>query len=108
MSALTSETPVQRVHCEVSQCDKNYASKGGMLAHVKKNHKVADQISSPLGSFPHSRPARVLFGSEAEPAVQGTSVGEVTSPEVSSEGRFIRGNCGKNFGTQEEQNKHKK
>ena len=49
----------------------------------------------------------MLFGAEAEEAVQGNSAGQVTIPEVRSEARFICGNCDKTFRTQVELNKHK-
>ena len=95
------------MNCEVGNCEKDYASKGGMIAHVKKHHKAADQVHSPLGTFPQSRSARVLFGAEPEEAVQGNSAGQVTSPEVRSEARFMCGNCDKTFRTQVELTKHK-
>ena len=65
------------------------------------------QINSPLGSFPQTISARVLFSAETEPAVQGNSAGQVNNPEVITEGEFICGNCGDYFKTQEELNKHK-
>ena len=69
MVDLTSDTPAARVPCEVLNCDKDYATKGNLLIHVKKHHKIADQIDSPLGSFPKPISARVLFNDETDAGV---------------------------------------
>ena len=102
MVDLISDTPAARVPCEVDNCDKDYASKGNMMAHVKKHHKVVDQIDSPLGSFPLAISARVLFAGETGSSVQGNSAGQVTSPAVNNAPRYIYGKCEKDFETKAE------
>ena len=108
MSGEASATPAPRVPCEVINCGKNYASKGNMMLHIKKHHKVTDQIQSPLGSFPSATSARVLFSDGNGPSVQGNSTGQVSSPNVLSAPAYICGNCDKHFETEEEMIKHKK
>ena len=83
----TVETPAPKVVCESQDCGKEYASKGGMKNHNKKTHKAAEEIQSPLGKFPTSDSARVLF-KESEPSTQGNSLGQVNSPKVTSDGRY--------------------
>ena len=100
MVDLISDAPAARVSCEVIDCNKDYASKGTMMTHVKKHHKVADQIDPPLGSFPLAILARVLFTDETESSVQGNSAGQVTSPKVISAARFICGKCEKRLWNQ--------
>ena len=71
MSNLGNATPAPRVPCEVINRDKDYASKGNMMTHIRKHHKVVDQINSPLGSFSQATSARVLFGEANVSSVQG-------------------------------------
>ena len=106
MSEAISETPATRVACEIIDCSKDYASKGGMMNHLKKHHKTTDHILSPLGSFPQSNSARVLFGDEAEASTQGNSLGQVNSPKVRSDGRFVCNTCDNDYGSKDELNKH--
>ena len=108
MSDQASATPAPRVPCEVINCGKNYASKGNMMLHIKKHHKVTDQIQSPLGSFPSATSERVLFSDDNGPSVQGNSTGQVSSPNVLSAPAYICGNCDKQFETEEKIKKHKK
>ena len=102
MSGQASATPAPRVRCEVSTCGKDYASKGNMMLHIKKYHKVGDQIQSLLGSFPPATSARVLFADDNDSSVQRNSAGQVTSPNVLSAAKYICGNCDKQFETEEE------
>ena len=106
MGDLTSDSTAPRVPCEVVNCNKDYATKGTMMVHVEKHHKVSDQIDSPLGSFPTGISARVLFNDQTE-GVQGNSAGQVNIPEVRSAPTFICGKCEKGFETQAKLNKHK-
>ena len=76
------------------------------MAHIKKHHKVVDQINSPLGNFPQATSARVLFSNANMSSVQGNSDGQVSSPKVISAATFICGKCGKECATQEEIDKH--
>ena len=98
------DTPSQKWACESKDCDKVYAGKYTMKAHFKKCHKTDESVQSPLGRFPS---ARVLFN-EVEPAVQGNSAGQVNSPQVVSEGRYICDVCEKDFGNMDSVNSHKK
>ena len=78
-----------------------------MLHHLKKHHKTTDHILSPLGSFPPSSSARVLlFSDEAEASTQGNSSGQVNSPKVRSDGRFVCNACINDYGSKDELNKH--
>ena len=76
------------------------------MTHIRKHHKVVDQINSPLGSFPQATSARVLFGETNVASVQGNSDGQVNSPKVVSAASFDCGKCGKHFATQTEVDKH--
>ena len=107
MSEAISETPAIRVACEIIDCNKDYASKGGMIHHLKKHHRTTDRILSPLGSFLPSSSARVLsFSDEAELSTQGNSSGQVNSPKVRSYGRFACNICDNDYGSKEELNNH--
>ena len=101
-------TPSQKVSCIGENCDKVYASKGNMMIHFKKSHKANNEIQSPLGRFPPSNPARVLFSDESQPSTQGNSHGDVNSPKVVSEGQYICGICEKVFESERLVNNHKK
>ena len=107
MSNVISETPATRVACEIIECSKDYASKGGMIHHLKKHHKTTDHIPSPLGSFPQSSSARVLlFSDEAEQSTQGNSSGQVNRTKVRSYGRFVCNICDNDYGSKDELNMH--
>ena len=66
------------------------------MNHLKKAHKV-NEIQSPLGNFPESNPARVLFNTESLASTQGNSSGQINSPKVTSEGRYIYDQCEEDF-----------
>ena len=106
MGDQTSDTTAPRVPCRVINCGKDYATKGNIMVHVKKYHKVSDQIDSPLGSFPTGISARVLFNDETK-GVQGNRAGQVNSPKVRSAPSFICENCENVFETLAELNKNK-
>ena len=76
------------------------------MTHIRKHHKVVDQVNSPLGSFPKATSARVLFDDANVPSVQGHSKGQINSPKVISDASFICGKCGKHFATQAVMDKH--
>ena len=101
-----TETPAPKVVCESQNCGKEYASRGGMKNHFKKSHK-APEIQSPLGKFPASDPARILFNDEGEPSTQGNSVGQVNSQKVSSGGQYICGICDDYFESKSNVDDHK-
>ena len=66
MSQSTIETPALKVACKSMDCEKEYATKGGMNDHYKKKHKTQGEVQSPLGRFPSiTNPARVLFSDES-------------------------------------------
>ena len=95
--------------CESKNCDKEYASKGGMKNHFKKSHKAVEEIQSPLGRFPSvSNSARVLFNDEELPSTQGNSAGQVNSPKIVSEARFLCDECETVSATKVELTNHKK
>ena len=100
------ETPAPKVVCESQDCGKEYASKGGMKNHYKKTHKAAEEIQSPLGKFPTSDSARVLF-KESEPSTQGNSLGQVNSPKVTSDGQYICNVCDNYFESKKNIDEHK-
>ena len=101
-----TETPAPKVVCESQNCGKEYASRGGMKTHYKKSHKTAEEIQSPLGKFPTSDPARILFR-ESEPSTQGNSKGQVNSPKISSAGQYICDVCDNYFESKKNVDDHK-
>ena len=107
MTESPIDTPATKVVCESDNCNKEYASKGGMKNHFKKSHKTVEEIHSPVGRFPASNPVRALFTDEAQPSTQGNSAGQVNSPKVTSEGRFLYDICEKHFGAKEDLTIHK-
>ena len=84
-----TETPAPKVVCESKNCGKEYASRGGIKNHLKKSHKAVE-IQSPLGKFPASDPAGILFNDDGEPSTQGNSSGQVNSPKFSSVGQYSK------------------
>ena len=102
------ETSAHKVACESETCDKEYASRGGMRNHFERNHKAVEEIQSPLGIFPSSDPARMLFTDETRPSTQGNSAGQVNSLKVSSAGSFICAVCDNPFERKTSLDNHKK
>ena len=81
MSQSIIETPALKVVCKSKDCEKEYATKGGMNDHYKKKHKTEGEIQSPLGRFPSiTSSARVLFNDDVQaeqPSTQGNSKGQI-------------------------------
>ena len=110
-------TPAPKVVCKSNDCDKEYASKGGMMDHYKKKHNSVGDIQSPLGRFPSTtNPARVLFDDDVQaaddvpaekPRTQGNSKGQVNSPKVVSDGTYQCNECNNEYSTKNELDIHK-
>ena len=105
---IINETPVQTVDCHVPDCQKKkvggYKTKKGLTDHVKRWHQVAKEVFSPMAET-----ARTLFQSsdeDAQPRTQRNSGGEVNSPKVVSEGRYICGVCEKMYDSRSDVDKH--
>ena len=98
--------PAPRVYCDKPNCKKDYKSRSGLLNHNETAHKNELKIQSPLGIFPSSNSARVLFDDEDRPSTQGNSNGEINSPKVQSIVRFLCGVCDLNFSQNEEAKLH--
>ena len=98
--------PASRVYCEKPNCKKDYKSRSGLLNHNKTAHKNDLEIQSPLGNFPSSNLARILFDDEDRPSTQGNSDGEINSPKVQSIVRFLCGVCDMNFSQNQEAKLH--
>ena len=77
-----------------------------MKYHYKKSHKAVE-IQSPLGKFPASDPAGILFNDDGEPSTQGNSSGQVNSPKVSSVGQYICDICDNYFDSKSNIDDHK-
>ena len=78
-----------------------------MKTHYNKTHKALE-IQSPLGKFPASDPARILFDESGEPSTQGNSAGQVNSPKVISTVSFQCGYCELPFDTNDKAILHMK
>ena len=77
-------TPTRPVACPKTDCDKTYEAMGTMLAHMRKHHKDATEIESPLGSFPPSNSATILQLDESDkPVIQGDNHREANSANES-------------------------
>ena len=61
-------TPTSKIHCQKTDCNKEYKARGTMLAHMRKHHQDSTKIHSPLGSFWPSNSATVLQFDEANEA----------------------------------------
>ena len=110
MTPNVCETPALKVVCESQDCDKEYATKGGMKDHYKKKHKTVGDIQSPLGRFPSTTSsARVLFEDSAlaeQQSTQGYSKGEVNSPKVVTGATYQCNKCSNEYPTKEELIEH--
>ena len=102
MSGAAIETPAPRVFCEQQNCGKHYKTRANMLQHVRAHHKAPAQIESPLGNFPSSTLARVLFDDNDTPSTQGNSRGQIKSPKVLNTVSFQCGVCDKSYETNDE------
>ena len=72
-------------------------------------HKAPEQVHSPLGYFPSSNPARVLFDDADDNAsTQGNSRGEINSPKVISVVNYQCGVCENQFNRNEDARNHMK
>ena len=102
---------IQRVICDIPGCKKDYKNRNYMLNHIRNYHaKAGNEVQSPLGIFPSSNPARVLFDddNEEDASTQGNSRGEINSPKVISVTSFQCGVCNIPFDTNEEAIHHMK
>ena len=98
MSETSSMTTalVERVVCDITGCKKNYKNRNYMMNHIRNFHsKTGNEVQSPLGNFPSSIPARVLFddNNDEDSSIQGNSRGEINSPKVISVTSFQCGAC---------------
>ena len=105
-----SETPAHTVDCSIPDCKKQkvggYKTRKGLTDHMKRWHKVAVDVLSPMATT-----ARTLFHSgdkEIEPSVQGNSAGAVNSPKVLTEGRYQCGACGQEVTSNDDMTLHMK
>ena len=79
-----------------------------MLTHMRTKHKDNVRVQSPLGNFPSSNLARILFDDDDNLSTQGNSKGQVNSPKVRSVMSFQCGACNKIFDKNEEAILHMK
>ena len=111
MSQSVIETPALKVVCKSQDCEKEYASKGGMNEHYRKKHRTEAEIQSPLGRFPSiTHPARVLFTDNLQaeqPSTQGNSKGQINSPKVVSNATFQCNDCNYEVTSKNELDMHK-
>ena len=105
---MTPEAPVPKILCEkFAECGKVYKSRTRMLTHMKAIHKDTPNKRTALDS-----PLRLaLFqiredGDEGSDATQGDSNGEINSPKVISEGRFVCSACDQSYPNKEDTLKH--
>ena len=96
------KTPAARMACDKKNCDKSYVNKGSLKTHMRKQHQTDGLMPSPLGSFP----PLVLFTDTPGPAVQGDSAGNINSPAVYSEAKFVCQICETGFDLKEDLNNH--
>ena len=108
MTETVNETPapLQNFVCEKINCAKDYKNRSSMLNHMKSKHKVSEEVESPLGNFPSSNSARVLFDDSDQPSTQGNSRGEINYPKVLSITSYQCGACDKHFNTNEVAKSH--
>ena len=101
MSSQVNKTPVARMACEKENCEKSYVNRGSFKNHMRIHHQ-SGLISSPLGDFP----PMTLFPDSTGPAVQGNSNGDVNSPAVLSDAKYVCQICEKEHDTKEYLNEH--
>ena len=102
MSDHVNKTPAARMACEITNCDKSYVNKGSFKNHMRSHHQPGELIASPLGNFPPV----ALFTETPGPAVQGNSKGQVNSPLVLSEAKFVCQVCDADFDNKDDLNEH--
>ena len=104
---MTPEAPAPKILCD-KLCGKVYKSRTRMLTHVKAVHKDTSSERTSLDSPVRLALFQIREGEDADAnqSTQGNSHGQINSPKVVSEGRFVCSTCDKNYPKKDEVLKH--